>query len=98
MKARILNYRQGQRTITQNQVILDMGADSNEKANKLLGTRVVYKTKNKTLHGVVSRVHGNSGKVIARFRTGLPGQCLGRDVEVIEKKKEKPKKKVVKKK
>jgi large subunit ribosomal protein L35Ae len=87
MRARILNYRQGQRTITQNQVILDMGAASKEEANKLLGTRVVFKTKNKSLHGVVSRVHGNSGKVIARFRTGLPGQCLGKNVEVIEKKK-----------
>ena len=85
MKARILNYRQGRHTVKQNQVIMDMGVDSSEKAKKLLGTKVVFKTKNKMLHGVVSRIHGNSGKVVARFRKGLPGQALGKDAEIIKK-------------
>lgn len=99
MKARILNYRGGKRTVRQNQAILDMGVGSKDEANKLLGTRVFFKTKKKELHGVVSRVHGNSGKVIARFRKGLPGQALGRDADVLGKKEaKKPGKKKVEKK
>ena len=102
MKARIINYRQGRHTVRQNQVILDMGVDSSEKAKKLLGTKIVFKTKNKMLHGVVSRIHGNSGKVIARFRKGLPGQALGQDAEIVKKEvvkkvEKKPVKKAVKK-
>ncbi len=85
MRARIVSYRRGRKTVTQNQAVVDLGAKNKQEANKLLGTRVVYHTMNKALYGVVSRVHGNIGKVIARFRTGLPGQAIGRDVEVLGK-------------
>ncbi|PIO00301.1 50S ribosomal protein L35ae [archaeon CG10_big_fil_rev_8_21_14_0_10_43_11] len=79
--ARILNYRQGRRTQTPNQIILNIGAKSKEDANKYLGRKVVYTTSSgKELHGVITRVHGNSGAVIARFSKGLPGQALGKDV------------------
>ena len=80
-----------------NQAILDMGVLSKDSANKLLGTRVMLKGKNSNIHGVVSRVHGNSGKVVARFHKGLPGQAVGTDVEVLGKKEKKEVKKSPKK-
>lgn len=86
MKARIHNYRMGRRTQTPNQVILDIGVKTKEEANKFLGTKVIYTTSaGKKIHGVISRVHGNSGCVVARFNRGMPGQALAKDVEMLEK-------------
>jgi len=84
-KGRILNYRQGRHTIYHNQLILDIGSESKEKANRTLGKKVIFTTvSGKQIHGVISRVHGNKGRVIARFTKGLPGQALGKTVKIIE--------------
>ncbi len=83
-KARILNYRMGRRTQTPNQLILSIGVKTKEEANKYMGRKVIFTTPSgKQIHGVISRVHGNSGAVVARFNKGMPGQSLGKDVELI---------------
>ncbi|MFA4983551.1 MAG: 50S ribosomal protein L35ae, partial [Candidatus Micrarchaeia archaeon] len=36
----------------------------------------------KEIIGKVSKAHGNSGAVLARFDKGLPGQAIGTEVEI----------------
>ena len=85
MQAIILNYRRGRHTLYHNQLILKVEEiKSREEAAKLLGKRVVYKTKSgKEIFGKITRVHGNKGNVIARFSKGLPGQALGCKVDIL---------------
>jgi len=97
MLARIVSFRRGRRTVRHNQMIVDFGLDTKEQANKKMGTKIVYKTKTSEIHGVVSRVHGNSGKVVARFNKGMPGQSLGKNVEIKNKETKETKKAPVKK-
>lgn len=85
MKARVINYRGGKRTQKTNQFILQPEkSNSKEDAAKLLGKKVEWTTSSgKKLVGEVTRVHGNSGAVVARFEKGLPGQALGTEIEIL---------------
>jgi large subunit ribosomal protein L35Ae len=85
MKARVINYRGGKRTQKVNQFVLQPEKSaSKEDAAKLLGKKAVWTTPSgKKLIGEVSRVHGNSGAVVARFEKGLPGQALGTEIEIL---------------
>ncbi|MCD6523354.1 MAG: 50S ribosomal protein L35ae [Candidatus Diapherotrites archaeon] len=98
MKGVIVNYRRGRRTMHGNQMIVTFeGVDTKEKAAPLLGKTVVWETPaKKRIFGKVSKVHGNKGAVIVRFRKGMPGQSIGSNVEIVEK--EESKKKTTKKK
>lgn len=77
--ALIANHRGGRRTQSHYQYILEVPkVDTREKAEKLLGKTVTWRTDGgKTLTGSVTRVHGDNGRFIARFESGLPGQALG---------------------
>jgi len=85
MKARITNYRRGKRTQKLNQIILEPEkAKSKEDAAKLLGKKAEWTTTSgKKLTGEITRVHGNSGAVVARFEKGLPGQAIGTEIEIL---------------
>ncbi len=85
MKAVILNYRQGKRTQSTNQLIVKPEKSSNkEDASKLMGRRVEWITPSgKKIVGKVTRVHGRKGTVIAKFSKGLPGQALSTEAEII---------------
>ncbi|OYT53879.1 MAG: 50S ribosomal protein L35ae [Candidatus Altiarchaeales archaeon ex4484_2] len=85
MKAVILNYRQGKRTQSTNQLIVKPeGSSSKEDASKLLGKSVEWTTPSgKKIVGKVTRVHGRNGTVIAKFNKGLPGQALSTKAEII---------------
>ena len=82
MEGIIVNFRGSRRIKSPNQMIVQVdGVDSKEKAAKLIGKSVVWKsTAGKELKGRVSKEHGNKGAVRVIFDTGMPGQPLsGKD-------------------
>ena len=59
------------------------GVDGKEKASKLVGKKVVWKTSaGKQLTGQITNIHGNSGALRVRFDTGMPGQSIGSKVNI----------------
>ncbi len=84
MKGRLTNYRRGVHTEYTNQYIVEVdGVKDRSSAAGILGKRVVWKTTTgKEIVGKVSKAHGNSGAVLARFGKGLPGQAIGTEVEI----------------
>lgn len=58
-------------------------SDNREKAAKLVGKNVVWKSPaGKEIKGKVASAHGNSGAIRVIFEKGLPGQSLSGKVEV----------------
>jgi len=84
MKAKIANYRSGRTTQKDNQMVLYIDdVNSKEEAQKLVGKTVVFKTETgKEIKGKISNIHGNKGAVRALFERGMPGQSLGKEVEI----------------
>jgi len=85
MKAKVIQFRRGRHTVHERHFIIDVGADSREKAEKFIGKQVEWTSpgKNKKIiKGKISAVHGNKGLVRAIFEKGLPGQALTTSVEV----------------
>ena len=84
MKGRLVNYRQGVHTVTNNQYVVKVeGVADRASANGIIGKRVVWKTiTGKEIVGKINKAHGNSGAVLARFDKGLPGQAIGTEVEI----------------
>ncbi len=84
MKGKVVQYRRGRKTQYKYQMILEVeGVDTKEKAQGLLGKKVIYKTPSgKEIKGEITRVHGCKGRVVARFEKGLPGQALSQEVEI----------------
>lgn len=58
------------------------GVSSREKAQELVGKTVNYNTGKRTISGEVASAHGNSGAIRVIFETGMPGQALGKEVEL----------------
>ena len=59
------------------------GVDDKDKAAKLIGKKVVWKTSaGKQMTGQITNIHGNSGALRVRFDTGLPGQSIGTKVSI----------------
>ena len=84
MEGMIVNYRGSRRVKKGNHMIVEVsGVDNREKAAKLIGKKVVWKTSaGKELNGKIASAHGNSGALRVIFETGLPGQSLGTKVAV----------------
>ncbi len=84
MDAIITSFRRSRHTQTDNHMILVVdGVDSKDKANGLVGKKVVFKTESgKELTGKVAAAHGNKGAIRAIFDTGMPGQSLGKKVSL----------------
>ena len=84
MEGVIVNFRGSRRVKSHNQMILEVaGFDSKEKASKLVGKKVIWKTPGtKSLNGQITAVHGNSGALRVRFETGMPGQSIGQKVSI----------------
>lgn len=80
MKGTIMGYRRGSNTQTTNQMIIL--PEDLSKSNELIGKKVVFKTKNGQIAGEITALHGNSGKVRARFEKGLPGQSISKEVMI----------------
>lgn len=63
-------------------IIVVDGIATKEEAAKLVGKEVIYKDIKKEMKGKVASAHGNSGAIRAIFETGMPGQSLGKKVEI----------------
>ncbi len=60
------------------------GVSSRLDASKLVGKEVIFKTQtNKEIKGKVASAHGNKGAVRVIFEKGMPGQSLGKKVEIV---------------
>jgi len=84
MKGTIVNFRGGRHTQYSNHMIIIVeGVDSKEKAEKLVGKPVVWKSPaGKELKGEVKSAHGAKGAIRAIFETGMPGQSVGKAVSI----------------
>ena len=86
MQGIILSFRRGRHSQTPNQILIEVeGSETKEKASKLLGKKVVWKSSaGKKIVGTVTHLHGKNGVLRARFSKGLPGQALGQKIGVLE--------------
>ena len=86
MKAILLNYRRGRHTQTTNQFLLEVeGCDTKAMASQFIGRRVVWKSSaGREIFGKITQVHGTRGVLRARFSRGLPGDALGKGIEILE--------------
>ena len=84
MEAIIVNFRRSRHVQKPNHIILEVrGIENKEKAASLIGKKVTWKSPaGKELKGEIKATHGNKGCVRAIFETGVPGQALGKKVEI----------------
>ncbi|MGE0793089.1 MAG: 50S ribosomal protein L35ae [Candidatus Woesearchaeota archaeon] len=83
MNGTIVNYKSGKHTQTTNQMIVKVeGVNTKEEAEKLVGKKVVYNTGKKDMTGEIRSAHGNSGAIRVLFETGMPGQAVGKQVQI----------------
>ncbi|MBT4540570.1 50S ribosomal protein L35ae [Candidatus Woesearchaeota archaeon] len=84
MKGLITSFRRGRKTQTMNQVIIQPeGSENLESAEKVVGKDVVFTTLGgRELKGKIRATHGIKGCVRALFETGMPGQSIGKPVEI----------------
>ena len=85
MQGTIVNFRRGRKTQKTNHIIVHLNdVDDREKASKLIGKSVVWKSpKGKEIKGKVASAHGNKGALRVIFEKGMPGQSLGNKVEIL---------------
>lgn len=84
MEGVIVNFRGSHHTQYGNQMIVQAaGVDSKEKAEKLVGKKVTWKSSaGKEINGEVRSAHGNKGALRVLFEKGMPGQALGTKVKI----------------
>ena len=93
VRAKFLGFRRSKVQQNTNQTILRLeGVNDRSGAQYYFGKRVayIYKTKSgqkdkrfRTVWGRVSRAHGNTGAVLARFNTNLPPRAIGSTLRVM---------------
>jgi len=72
--------------VTNQAVVLIDSVNTKHKAEELIGKVVSWEApgKNKkVLKGRITAVHGNNGAVRTLFETGIPGQAIGKKVQII---------------
>lgn len=84
MEGVIVHFRGSRRVKRSNQMIVQVSSvDSKEKASKLIGKKVVWKTSaGKQMVGQITNIHGNRGALRVRFDTGMPGQSIGSKIVI----------------
>lgn len=94
VKARHISYQRGKHLQSpQTSLVQIENVNNSEDARWYLGKRVafVYRAKkadkeggkSRTIWGKVTRVHGNSGAVRAKFETALPPKTFGASLRVM---------------
>jgi len=88
MKAIILNFRRGRHTQRMNQFLLEIpGVDSAALASEFIGKRVRWTSPGKMkkeIFGKITNIHGSNGVVRARFSRGLPGDVIGKKIDILD--------------
>ncbi len=84
MEGVIVNFRVGRKTMHHNHMIVSVNLAKREDAVKLVGKKVVFTTpaKNK-ITGKVASAHGNKGALRVIFEKAMPGQAIGKKVEIL---------------
>ncbi|KAG9255008.1 60S ribosomal protein L33 [Emericellopsis cladophorae] len=93
VKGRHLSYKRSRHTTKPAISLIQIeGVDNTEAANFYLGKRIAYiykahkevrGSKHRVIWGKVTRPHGNSGVVRARFANPLPSKSFGASVRVM---------------
>ncbi len=80
---KIISYRRGRKTQKANQAIASIeNVKDRESAGKYIGKKVEVIFSKSSIKGVIVKPHGNNGKVVIRFRRGLPGQAMNKEVKL----------------
>ena len=84
MKGKVIQFRRGRHTVHERHFLIEVeGVDTREKAGKLVGKKVEWKSPaGKIIKGKISSAHGNKGVVRAIFEKGLPGQAVTTGVDI----------------
>ncbi len=84
IKGKVIQFRRGRHTVHERHFLIEVeGVDTKEKAGKLVGKEVEWKSPaGKIIKGKISSSHGNKGVVRAIFEKGLPGQAVTTNVEI----------------
>ena len=84
MNGIITSFRRGRKTQTPDQMIILPQDASKESSSALVGKKVSFKTTSgKEIVGTISALHGSKGAVRAKFETGMPGQAIGQEVQIM---------------
>lgn len=79
-----MNFRVGRKTQRSKECILKFfGVNSAGEAGRLVGRKVAWGSSKRRKVGKIVGLHGKNGHVRARFRKGLPGEALGKPVEIV---------------
>lgn len=80
----IVGYRTGPKSQCSKECILKFpNFESLGEVAHLIGRKVAWPVRERTIRGKIVGLHGRRGLVKARFRKGVPGQAIGTLVEVI---------------
>ncbi|XP_042387948.1 60S ribosomal protein L35a-3-like [Zingiber officinale] len=92
VRGRVLGYKRSKSNQYENTSLVQIeGVNTKEEVDWYLGKRLAYIYKCKTkkndsnvrcIWGKVTRPHGNSGVVRAKFKTNLPPKSMGQKVRV----------------
>ena len=85
MKGLVVQFRRGRKTYHPRHFLIDVEADSKEKAAKFVGKEVIWTSPGKDkkqIKGKIAATHGNKGLVRAIFEKGLPGQAITTEVDI----------------
>lgn len=81
---KIVSYRRGRKTIYNNQAIIQLdNVKTRDEAKAFIGKKVRLDFPSTYIIGVITKVHGKNGRVIARFRRGIPGQSINKEVKLV---------------
>lgn len=86
LRAFVVSYRRGSNSQNERYALLEAeGVRSEREASRLVGRKVLWRSSDGkiTIRGVIVRVHGRRGRVLAKFRRALPGQAIGTPVQII---------------
>jgi ribosomal protein L35AE/L33A len=80
---RITNYRIGIRSQTPKECLIEFKDMGSAAAGQLVGRKVVWNNGKDKFTGKVMGLHGRNGMVRVRFARAVPGQAIGKIVELI---------------
>jgi len=84
--AYVVSYRRGSNSQNERYMLLEIeGVRSDGEASRFVGRKVLWRSLDGRLSvkGVIVRVHGCKGRVLAKFRRPLPGQAIGTQVAIV---------------
>lgn len=86
MEGVIVNFRRSRNRTSGNQMVVQVPlVTKRADAEKFVGKKVAWKSPGKepkTISGEVRSAHGNSGALRVLFQTGMPGQAVGKKVQI----------------